>query len=76
MIKAENRYYVLHYKSNTSNSPLPNISIGSELAGAATSDVKLGFGLHCKLKIVINPSITEGEKREASDQINIKFDHL
>lgn len=76
MIKAKNRYNILRYKSTTSNSPLPNISVGSELAGSTTSEIRLSFGLQCKLKIIMNPSVTEGEKREASDQINIKFDHL
>lgn len=42
------------------------------------SEVKLGFGLQYKLKIIIkikNPGVTEGEKRETSDQVSEKFDH-
>lgn len=78
IIKGTNRYSVLHYKSTTSNSLLPNVSIGSELAGATPWEVKLCFGLKYKLKIIIiikNLSVTEGEKREVSGQISIKFDH-
>lgn len=75
-IRDTNRYNVLHYKSTTTNGLLPNISIGSELDAAAW-EVKLGFGLQYKLKIIIiiNPSVTEVENRKTSDQISIKFDH-
>lgn len=75
MTKDTNRYNVLHCNPTTSNSLLPNISLGSGLPGATASEVKLGFGLQYKLIIIENPSVTEGEKRERSDQITIKFDH-
>lgn len=49
MIKDTGRYSVLHNKYTSSDSWLPNTSIGSELQGAMASEVKLDFGLKRKI---------------------------